>query len=213
MKIPLNKSEIDKIDLTHLGEYLDWVPQGKQYFLDVAGKEHYKLLAYLSNVIGGDVADIGTYFGASALALSYNEKSKVFTFDIKKYIPEQDGLKTPLTRNNVKMYVTSGQAVISRIAQCNLVVLDVDPHDGFQEQDILNKLIAYNFKGLLVIDDIKLNKHMVHFWNSLPTQLKKYDISHFGHHSGTGLVVFDANTFDVDVDIGVDVDVDVDVSM
>jgi hypothetical protein len=33
-----------------------------------------------------------------------------------------------------------------------------------------------------------LNESMVDYWNSVKEE--KYDISHVGHHSGTGLVIF-----------------------
>ncbi len=39
-----------------------------------------------------------------------------------------------------------------------------------------------------MLDDIKLNKSMVNYWDSIKEE--KFDISHVGHHSGTGLVIF-----------------------
>ena len=35
-----------------------------------------------------------------------------------------------------------------------LIFLDVDPHDGRQENDVLNFLISNNWKGIMVCDDI-----------------------------------------------------------
>jgi hypothetical protein len=201
--IPLNKHAIDQVDLGPLGHYLDWNPKAKAFFLADAGQEHYKLLAYLSQQIHGEVADIGTLFGASALALSSNEESRILTIDIVRCIPQQDSnspqsqLITPLSRANIKMLVASGQAVIPKIAQCNLVVLDVDPHDGIKEADFINRLINHQFKGILVADDIFLNKGMKHFWDNVPGHLKKLDVTHLGHSSGTGIIVFDPLHLDV----------------
>jgi hypothetical protein len=202
--IPLHKEAIDKIDLSPLTHHLSWNPQAKQFFLGDAGQEHYKLLAYLSQHIAGEVFDIGTLFGASALALSINDNSKVLTFDRTRFIPEVDpqnpataSLVTPLSRPNIKMYVASGQAVIPRIAQSPLVVLDVDPHDGFQETDFVERLVRHDFKGILVVNDINLNKEMRWFWENIPHQLKKLDATHLGHHTGTGIIVFDPSFIDV----------------
>jgi hypothetical protein len=202
--IPLDKTAIDNTDLGHLAHHLDWNPQAKQYFLADAGQEHYKLLAYLSKHIPGDLFDIGTYFGASALALSTNEASKVFTFDVVRCIPEANpqnpstaSLVTPLSRPNIKMYVASGQSVIPKIAKSPFVCLDVDPHDGLQETDFVERLVRHNYRGLLLLDDINVNKNMRMFWENLPSNLKKLDATHLGHHSGTGIVVFDPTFIDV----------------
>jgi hypothetical protein len=202
--IPLNKEAIDNVDLGSLAQYLNWNPQAKQYFLGDAGQEHYKLLSYISQHINGEVFDIGTLFGGSALALSINDKSKVITLDRTRFIPETDpqnpataSLITPLSRPNIKMYVASGQAVIPQIAQAPLVVLDVDPHDGFQETDFIERLVRHDFKGILVVDDINLNKDMRTFWHNIPHNLKKLDVTHLGHHTGTGILVFDPSFIDV----------------
>ena len=47
-------------------------------FLGPIGKEHYKLLAYLSTLFNDTYfIDIGTNYGNSALALSYNNTNKI----------------------------------------------------------------------------------------------------------------------------------------
>ena len=199
MKLIIDPQEVKNIDLSHLSHYLKWVPSYMGYFNEEAGKEHYKLLAYLSHKIGGEIADIGTLYGSSALALSYNETANVTTIDINKIIPEQQGLHTPLSRTNVKMYVTSGQTIISKIAQCQVVLLDIDPHDGPEEAKIIHKLLQYNFKGILVANDIFINDGMKHFWDTIPSSLKKIDVTHIGHFTGTGIVVFDPDVLDVEV--------------
>jgi hypothetical protein len=199
MKIVVDPQEVKNTDLSHLSHYLQWNPDYMKYFNKNAGEEHYKLLAYLSTSIGGEIADIGTSYGCSALALSHNDQANIITTDIHKIIPEQQGLYTPLSRSNVKMYIVSGQAIISRIAQCQLVVLDMDPHEGPEEAKFIIKLMQYNFKGILVAGDINLNNGMKQFWNTIPSSLKKIDVTHLGHFTGTGIVVFDPDVIDVDV--------------
>ena len=44
------------------------------------------------------------------------------------------------------------------------------------------------YKGYLMLDDIYYNDAMRNFWSSIVEE--KYDISNIGHHSGTGLVIF-----------------------
>ena len=52
-------------------------------FLGKPGKEHYKLLAYLSTTFNfKNIIDIGTHLGNSSLALSYNISNTIYTFDI-----------------------------------------------------------------------------------------------------------------------------------
>lgn len=197
MNIILDKKLIDEMDLSSISHYLDWTPLAQKYFLSDAGQEHYKLLAYLSHQINGEISDVGTFNGASALALSLNEQSFIYTYDIVRCIPEQEGLNTPLTRKNIKMYVASGQACIAKIAQSKMIVLDVDPHDGFQEDDILQKLIRRDYQGIVIVDDIHLNKEMKSLWDNVPQHLKKIDVTHLGHHSGTGIIIFNSQNIDV----------------
>ncbi len=198
--ITLDKDAIQEIDLTPLSHHLDWKPEAKGFFLSDAGREHYKLLAYLSKYVSGDIVDIGTYWGASALALSYNDDVRVLTFDIVRNIPQFDPkipITTPLSRNNIKMYVASGQSVIAKISKCQFACLDIDPHDGIRETDFVNRLINHDFKGILLVDDINVNKEMRLFWENLPSNLKKLDVTHLGHASGTGIIVFDPSFIDV----------------
>lgn len=197
MNIVLDKKAIDEVDLSTVAHYLDWNPLAKKYFLSDAGQEHYKLLAFLSGKINGEISDVGTFNGASALALSHNEGSFIYTYDIVRCIPEQESLQTPLTRKNIKMYVASGQACMSKIVQSKMIVVDVDPHDGFQENDILQKLIGRDYQGIVVVDDIHLNKEMKQLWDNIPLNLKKIDVTHLGHHSGTGIIIFNPQNIDV----------------
>lgn len=64
-------------------------------------------------------------------------------------------------------------------------------HNGDFEMEFYNKIKEIGFSGLLMIDDIYLNTEMKNFWNQI--ELEKFDLSEFGHHSGTGLVTFKNN--------------------
>jgi hypothetical protein len=58
-------------------------------------------------------------------------------------------------------------------------------------------LMSSGYKGVVLADDIRLNDKMRAFWQWVP--LKKFDVTHYGHHSGTGVIVFDAAVCDVAV--------------
>ena len=47
-------------------------------------------------------------------------------------------------------------------------------------------LKTINYLGVLILDDIHLNKEMKFFWENINED--KLDISVFGHSSGTGVV-------------------------
>ena len=80
-----------------------------------------------------------------------------------------------------------------------VIMLDIDPHDGKQEIEIVQKLIDINYKGIVICDDIHLNSEMEYFWSWIPCELEKFDITLYGHFSGTGLLVFDNSVVSVEI--------------
>lgn len=199
VKIDIRKSVIDAINLDSLVEYITWAPHFAKYFVLQGGQEIYKLLAAISNQLPDDshVSDVGTFIGSSALALSFNEKVQVMTYDTTNHIMKSDGTKTIAFRPNIKRTIVSGQAVISKIAESLVVMLDIDPHDGIEEAKFINKLRHLGFKGLLVVDNININSAMKTFWQNVPKDLKKIDVTDIGHWVGTGIIVFDPDTIDI----------------
>lgn len=199
--IVLNKERVDDIDLSSLHQYLEWNPQYLQFFAQKAGQEAYKLLGYISMHSTGVITDIGTQFGSSALALSLNSQVTVETYDKFKHIPDNNQVPTITNKPNIKFKVLSAQTILSKIADSTVVYLDINTQDGSEELKIINKLEELKFKGLLIIDDIKLNTVMENVWNNVPKHLKKLDVSEFGHWSGTGIVVYNPQHIDVNVEI------------
>ena len=174
---------LNEIDLNTLVTFiLD--EEYKCYFLAEAGKEHHRLLSFMSKNISGDIVEIGAYKGTSALALSFNDMNQVYSFDIK-HITALSGI-----RNNIK-FITDNDCINnykSIVLGAKLVFLDVN-HDGLYENKVYQFLIDNNYKGLLLLDDIYLNKAMKAFWNSIKKEKK--DLTDIGHWSGTGLVIFE----------------------
>lgn len=180
----INKEELLKIDLRELSSLII-EDEFRGYFLDDIGKEHYKLIAYFSKKYQDSLLiDIGSYKGCSALAMSYNKNNNVLSFDIRQ------GLK------RLKEYPTNIEFIIANVMDpiykeyvlsSPFMVLDTD-HDGPFENAFYEYLKSIQYKGLLLIDDIKYNLPMAEFWNRIDEE--KYDVSEYGHHSGTGLVIF-----------------------
>jgi hypothetical protein len=199
MQITLSKDILDVIDLSSLSKYVEWSKNNVQYFNMDPGKEHYKLLAYLSTVVEkGNILDLGTYHGMSAVALSYDEDKFVKSFDIFNWFPET-GEMTAENRDNVKCYVMDYMSDIEELVkECDLVVIDID-HTGVTETQIMEELRKVGYKGLVFLDDINLNEEMRKFWAAIPE--KKIDVSAVGHWSGSGIVIFDPTLYEVEIEL------------
>ena len=189
---------IRDMNMAELAPSTWWHPNAIFFERDM-GQEHYRLLAYLSSQCkeGTVVVDIGTYVGFSALALAHNSGVHVVSYDLENHF--QTKATTAKSRYNItfKLADCTTEAEKGVLKEAAIVLLDVDPHDGVQEPNIFAALERAGFRGILVLDDIHLNAGMRGFWNGIPSKYKKYDISAFGHHSGTGLVVFDETAYDV----------------
>ena len=164
----------NKIDLSHLDQYLT---NGiRSYFYKDGGNEHYRLLHVLA--AGLDlVYDIGTYKGASAVALSSAKKVK--TFDV------QNQIECTLPDNveySEKNYLTKS------ILKADMIVVDID-HSGEQERKIFDYLVKNEYYGIVVFDDIYFSPAMTKFWNSIDgSKYRKQDMTNLGHYTGTGVV-------------------------
>lgn len=168
-----------------------------------AGKEHYKLLAYLSNQINeGIIFDIGTHVGFSALALSNNKNNTVYTFDLHDKISEEQ--KQLLWHNNNVKFSTDNlfnetdrNKWKETILNSSIIFLDIDPHEGSDEYNFYLWLKENQYRGLLILDDIYYFKSMRdNCWHKIPTD-EKYDLTRFGHWSGTGFVVFNNQKIEI----------------
>jgi hypothetical protein len=180
MKYNTIQQDVQNINLLHLAPKIQSY-EYRGFFSDVAGREHYKLLAYFSTQYNNTILyDIGTNRGCSALALSYNSTNTIKTFDIVNIM----GLTNP--PENIEWYIGDFlKEPIEEILKSPFIMLDID-HTGKTEKEILDFLIENKWHGLLLLDDIYLNAEMKQFWSDIT--LPKYDLSHMGHFSGTGLV-------------------------
>ena len=180
---------------------------------------YYAILSQLSTYFNNSViVDLGTLRGDSAVALAYNKSNKVYTYDIEhseeaaeriekeefqniKYIIgnciEDSWFGMPNFPNHAVVEPKSDKEIF---LSSELIFMDIDPHNGVQEDKVLNFLISNNWKGVMVCDDIGLgrekgkeNAHppMRDWWNTI--DLPKYDISknYYAAGTGTGIICFD----------------------
>jgi len=183
----VSNKELDSLDSTYIDKYSDKLindelQHNPYYFHMESGKEHYRLLMYISTLYDNEIIfDVGTNKCMSSLALSYNKSNKIKTFDIVKVLPEN-----PIVDNIIYILGDSTQDI--DLEKCPIIFLDVD-HDGLYEDIFYKHLKKINWKGILILDDIHLNEPMKEFWNKI--EEKKYDITNIGHWSGTGMVIFE----------------------
>lgn len=180
----IDEKKLNATDLTDLCEHIV-ESEYKKYFLDLPGSEHYRLLAYFSTKFNDSVLlDIGTYKGCSALALAFNKTNTVKSFDISTGYRT---IKTPPTNIEFIVDDVTDDKYIDILLNSPFILLDTY-HDGPFEYKFYEHLKTINYKGILMLDDTKLNDVMREFWDNITE--KKYDVSKYGHHSGTGIVIF-----------------------
>jgi hypothetical protein len=193
MNIHINLDVINAIDLSSVYKYVESCQANEQFFLLPAGKEHYKLLAYFAKIMEGPLIDIGTYYGFSAAVLSIDPEKKVITYDIYDWINDTE--YTIKNRENIELRCMDCLYDIPTLLDANFICLDVSPHNALQEDEIFKALQKYKYKGLLFLDDIHLNNDMHDWWNSIT--LPKYDLTKYGHFTGSGIVVFDPSKYNI----------------
>jgi hypothetical protein len=180
----VSNNKLNSLDLTHNNYMIDKMSSFALYYHYPSGKEHYRLLTYISKLYNGDfILDIGTDNGCSAIALSDNEKNTVKTFDVVNR-------KEPnvITKDNIKFFLDDIFKYEEVLKESRFIMVDTN-NDGVFERKIYDKLKDINYKGLVLIDDIHLNSEMKRFWESVPDE--KFDLTIKGHSTGTGIIIFE----------------------
>ena len=180
----LTNEFIDSFDLSHL-EKLGFRMQNN--LLYPPGDSPFKLYAYLSTLFNKKIIlDVGTEYGNSALSFSYNESNKVISYNII----EQGASRINKENITWKVMDFRNDDTID-YDNVEVICIDVDPHDGKQEVEMIQFLKDKKWSGILLLDDIHKDHQMDNFWNSLDfSEDVKYDITPIGHSSGTGVILF-----------------------
>ena len=226
MNLNLTREYIVELNNTIDSTYLDYFNEsGLNDYKQKIGSEHYKLLCAISSQISnGIIIDIGTHNGNSAIALGYNlyknknnilDRSMLYTFDIKDFKSESfkkfmNNYCVHSSLENIFDY-TVREKYKNVLLESELILIDVDPHNGVLEYELYSWLFENNYEGIILFDDIFLEKghtannydstyqSMKIFWNKIPDKYK-LDITHLGHWSGTGLVSFNTNKNIINLD-------------
>lgn len=182
--------EAIQVDLTELARNLP-LSEDRDWFTLWPG-EHYAFLAGLTKVLQPRLAiDVGTYHGASALAMA-TWSDRVLTYDIYS-LSEIGNAYEHLTMDHPNIVQLVGNLATLEFWECqrpvfeeaDLVLID-GPKDGFFEYQIVPKVIDVMKPGsILILDDIRF-ENMRELWTSL---LKaRIDVGGFSHSSGTGVI-------------------------
>jgi FkbM family methyltransferase len=226
LNLNLTREYIVELNNTIDSTYLDYFNEsGLNDYKQKIGSEHYKLLCAISSQISnGIIIDIGTHNGNSAIALGYNlyknknnilDRSMLYTFDIKDFKSESfkkfmNNYCVHSSLENIFDY-TVREKYKNVLLESELILIDVDPHNGVLEYELYSWLFENNYEGIILFDDIFLEKghtannydstyqSMKIFWNKIPDKYK-LDITHLGHWSGTGLVSFNTNKNIINLD-------------
>ena len=173
-KLCIFEDLINEMDMSHLVPFLEW-NKDKRYFDMEAGKEHYRLVSYLSNLFDNKFfVNIGTNNGFSALALAHDDEARVKTYDVFDYIPDDTKKKS-----NIDFHIMDYMNDIDEIVKSDFIIVDLIPHDGIEEKRIFDALKKKGFSGIVLVDDIKLTEGIKTFWNEI--EHKKYDLTKYGH--------------------------------
>lgn len=169
------KEILDAISLKKELEYID--ESFHEVFLKKAGIEHYR---FLNHICKGKklVYDIGSYMGASAVAMCSAEK--VVSYDIEPLV-----WFVAQKKENIEFRDDSPLTL--GLLEAQIILIDIS-HDGIFEKEILDYLDLINYKGLVILDDILYFSPLTDLWNAI---LRKKEIVDYGHYTGTGLIYYE----------------------
>lgn len=191
MEIQISSDVLDKFKLKN-HEYL----VDPTYYDLLSGKQEYRLYSYLTTFFDNAIIlDIGTLNGRSAISLSHNESNQVISYNIV------DDIKDPnhmiYTKPNIEFRIKDvlDDLTPELVAKTKIVMIDID-HFEVIEREIIQRLDELGFSGIILLDDIhhpwpKEREAMQRLWNSL--EYKKYDVTKYGHSSGTGLIIMNSD--------------------
>lgn len=191
MRLPTNQ-ELDAYDMGvvqamfKLDSYRDRSYGTLEPLIAPSGIEHYRLLRWFAEQMGdGEISELGTYQGLSAASFAMNPVVSIVCYDVN-FAPLR--LKE-IPRNVTLLQVLDSEGFPPPIRHSDIVFVDTN-HFGRMEYNVYEYLKTAAWKGLLIYDDILLNDAMKEFWNKVDHP-GKLDVTHLGHATGTGLILFE----------------------
>lgn len=179
--IKINKDDVRLLDVSALEAVAinpnDWLS---------AGQSEYRLYAYLSTFFNESyILDVGTRTGGSAVALSHNPTNQVISYDLV-----EQGASSGIAKENITFKIQDFRDDETlEWDKVSIIMIDVDPHDGVQEVEMMEFLKEKGWSGIILLDDIGPGWPEVQdMWDAI--EEPKIDVTDVGHMSGTGLVNF-----------------------
>lgn len=191
MEIIIDNNTLDNFNLKNHDYLVDL-----NYYDLSSGTNEYRLYSYLTTFFNNSIIlDIGTLNGRSAVSLSHNESNHVISYNIT------DDIKDPnhkiYTKSNIEFHIKNvlDDLTPELVSKIKIVMIDID-HFEEKEREIIQRLDELGFSGIILLDDIhhpweKEKEAMQKLWNSL--EYEKYDITKYGHVSGTGLLIMNSD--------------------
>lgn len=164
-------------------------------FYRPCGREHYRLLAYLSKLFNNSsIIEIGTHHGKSAIALSYNSTNVIHTFDVtKQYIPVVDTISNIHYHSDNLFDRETFISWLPTISSSPFIFVDLESHNGEMELQLIKLFEEFKYMGFVVWNGIWSFKEMRNnFWYNIYDKIR-YDLTLVGHLSGTGVTTFNPN--------------------
>ena len=168
-------------------------------FEEGPGGSPYHLYAFLSTLFDDSIIlDVGSQYGNSALAFSYNESNHVISYEIDPWYSNET--YHTKTRRDIERDNITWRDIDFRddedidYEKVKIILIDIDPHGhkiaGKEEElRMIEHLLDKGWSGVLIFDDINKGCQMQDFWNELSIPgWTKIDVSELGHSSGTGIL-------------------------
>lgn len=184
--IVIDKKLTKNIDHNKILEYLSWNELGFFIFVE---NSPYMLLASISQQLNNTdkISDLGTFLGNSASSWSYNDDVKVETYDIDNNIDNNQ--ITIFRKHNITFINQDVFLNLQEICKSTIIYLDIG-FDKDQLVDFYDKLLTYQFKGLLILNHLHFSVNSEFFTSISKT---KYNLSIIDYD--IGIVNFDDTNF------------------
>jgi hypothetical protein len=167
-------------------------------FRQPAGTEPYNLLAHLAQQLHGKlIVDLGTHYASSAFALGSEPSNTIWSYDLfshEQLIADYNNISTAQLKQaapNIEFKGGNALLALGLLLPAPLISLDTAhfPDTIPFEREFVLALQQAGYRGVVICDDIFLNREMVDWWGEI--RLPKYDITHTGHAAGgTGVIDF-----------------------
>lgn len=155
--------------------------------------EDYQLLAYISTLfLNKTFVVFGTSPEKTTRALSHNPVNKVITYSSTPFASKEPPI---IIEKLVQVFheANNNPEKKQELLKSSIIYVDIHPHEGKDEYTIYHYLREWGYKGWLILDDIWHFKSMRDVcWYRILDEFK-YDLTDWGHWSGSGLVSFQSS--------------------